>query len=249
MYYTLNLFGNELPLYGILFFSGIILSVFIGTLLIKKTKLEFFDFAGCAVYTMIGAFLGAKLLFVAVSIKEIIRLKLTLTEIVKGGFVFYGGLIGGTFGTIIYAKQFKINAYEFLDLFATVLPLGHAFGRIGCFYSGCCYGIAYDGIFSHVYHTSANLSTPLGVPLLPVQLIESAFLFILFFVLLITFIKTKRKGLPAFIYMLSYSVARFILEFYRGDLIRGIFLGLSTSQWISLVLFVTSFLFLTKKKT
>ena len=248
MIQNINLFENVIPLYGVLFFLGIFFSVLVGLLLIKKSKIAFFDFVACAIYAMIGAILGAKLLFVAVSLEEILRLQLSFITIVKSGFVFYGGLIGGFFGVIIYTKQFKLKSIKFLDCFATVLPLGHAFGRIGCFYSGCCYGIPYSGVFSHVYTNSNNYSTPIGIPLLPIQLIESSLLFVLFFMLLIIFIKCNIKGLPSLLYAICYSVMRFILEFFRGDTIRGIFLGFSTSQWISILIFIITIIFIIKQK-
>ena len=229
-------FGKEIPLYGICFFIGILVSVVIAYFLFKREKMEIFDFVCCAIYVLIGSIIGAKLLFVIVSIETIIEYNLSFIDIIKGGFVFYGGLFGGYLGAIIYGKQFKYNISNFITIAALVLPLGHAFGRIGCFFSGCCYGIEYHGIFSHTYYQSHNALTPLGVPLFPVQLLESALLFILFAVLMIIYAKKVHKHKMAEIYLFSYSIIRFALEFLRGDAVRGGFLGLSTSQWISLLI-------------
>ena len=225
------------------------MAVLFGFLLAKKKKVDLFDFLCCVVYTMIGALIVAKLLFVLVSLREIIQLKLNIIEVIKGGFVFYGGLLGGALGIWIYAKQFRTPVRGYVDIFAAVLPLGHACGRVGCFFAGCCYGMEYDGCCSVVYKTSTTLLTPLGVPLLPIQLIEAACLVVLFVVLMLLLCKAKvKEGNLALIYALSYAVLRFILEFFRGDKERGVFL-LSTSQYISLVIVaVVIFLLIRRKK-
>ncbi len=249
MYFTI--FGRDIPLYGIFFYTGILCAGLVAIAITKKRNIPIFDIVSCGAYTIIGAGIGAKLLFIAVSWKQIIEYNLSFIAILKGGFVFYGGLIGGILGLFIYSKQYKMNSVDFLDIFAVVLPLGHAIGRVGCFFAGCCYGIRYDGPFSYTYKVSAG-TTPLGVPLLPVQLIEALLLLILFTVLLSIFLKNPCKRLLSVkIYTFSYSIIRFILEFFRGDKERGALIGISTSQWISIML-VTSIIIIsilsTRKK-
>ena len=112
------------------------------------------------------------------------------------------------------------------------MPLFHAFGRIGCFLAGCCYG--------------KKLSTPIVIGTIefariPVQIIESMAEFILFIVLFILSKKNRDIDLLR-IYLVIYAVIRFADEFLRGDKIRGIYGGVSTAQWISLIiLFVYGF--------
>ncbi len=229
------IFSRQIPLYGILFYFGIAAAAAVAAAISKKRELPVYEIAYSAVYVMIGAILGSKLLFVLVSWQDIIKYQLSFIEIIKGGFVFYGGLIGGALGLFIYTRQFSLKMVNFLDIYATVLPLGHAFGRIGCFFAGCCYGIEYDGVLSFTYSLSAGL-TPLGVPLLPIQLIESVLLFVLFAVLIVLLSKLSANGIIFKIYLISYSVMRFVLEFFRGDAERGAFLMLSTSQWVSILI-------------
>jgi len=234
----ITLFGNEIPLYGLFWFGGILLACFVGYLILSKRSLPPFDFFAGACYAMIGAIIGAKLLFIIVSWKQITALNLSLLSVLKGGFVFYGGLIGGAAGLIIYAKQFKLPVSDFFDIGATVLPLGHALGRVGCYFSGCCYGMEYDGPLAVTYSYSYGL-TPINTPLFPIQLLESALLFILFAVLIILFLKhSQKRYLNLSVYITAYSVMRFVLEFFRGDKERGSVLSLSTSQIISLALLV-----------
>ena len=165
--------------------------------------------------------------------------------VLKSGFVFYGGLIGGAIGVFAALKIQKKDFFKIVDIYAVALPLGHAFGRIGCFFSGCCYGMPYDGWLSFTYTTALDASTPIGIPLLPVQLIEAGVLFALFATLLIVYLKApKHKGLCSLVYAYGYAIIRFTLEFFRYDAERGGFLGLSTSQWISVAIFVAATIWL-----
>ncbi len=241
-----ELLGRQIPAYGLFFYLGIALAAGSGMLLCRRKGTPRFDLIGSAVYTLIGAFLGAKLLFICVSAREIVALKLSFIDIWRGGFVFYGGLLGGILGMWGYAKQFKYSMRELAETYAAVLPLGHALGRVGCFFAGCCYGIPHSGILGYTY-TETLASTPIGVPLLPVQLIESAFLLILFFLLLLIYLKTGAGlGYTVPTYLLLYAPLRFVLEFFRGDRERGVLL-LSTSQWISLGIAATGLVLLGRK--
>lgn len=228
--------GREIPLYGICFWLGVLISVSILLALRSRRNIPWYDLAYSGVFTMIGAMIGSKGLFILVSWREILESGIPLINVLKGGFVFYGGLLGGLLGLWLYVTVYKLPLADFLDLYALALPAGHAVGRVGCFFAGCCYGIPYDGIFSYVYTETAG-QTPLHVPLLPVQLIESLCLLLLFTVNLLLFLRAPhRRGVPLGIYTLAYPVIRFVLEFFRGDRERGILLGLSTSQWVSLLL-------------
>lgn len=244
---NIEIFSLQIPIYGILFYLGIALAVCVAALISAKRKLPIFDIVGSAVYSMTGAVLGAKLLFIIVSFQQIRELFATypfadaLLSVLKGGFVFYGGLIGGASGLLIYVKQFKMRLSDFTDIYTTVIPLGHAVGRVGCFFAGCCYGIEYHGPFRYVYTSSAGM-TPLGVPLLPIQLIEAALLLVLFNVLLLIFLKSEHLYLCTAVYAIGYALLRFVLEFWRGDAERGLLWGFSTSQWISLAIFIGVFL-------
>lgn len=233
----IDFFGKQIPSYGLCFVAGIAMSACVAAGLIKKRKIAGIDLTGSAVYTMVGAIVGAKLLFIIVSWEQIQAYNLSFLDVLRGGFVFYGGLIGGVAGLFIYIKQFKLKLADFLDIYATVLPLGHAIGRIGCFFSGCCYGMkmSTNCFLCVTYEHPQNALTPQGVPLLAIQLIEAFFLFLCFLLMLTLFLKAhKLKGRLAYMYACVYAILRFILEFFRGDKERGGAFRLSTSQWISL---------------
>ena len=162
------------------------------------------------------------------------------------GLTFYGGLIGGV-GTyfLFYFLYTRKRAPEVLKeafiIAPAVITLAHAFGRIGCFLDGCCYGIETDNWIGVKFPDLPN-------KVIPTQLIESVFLFILAAIFItLAFKKKFIYSMP--LYMLSYSIFRFVIEFYRGDYRGKILLGLSPSQYICILLFIGSFVcyFLLKK--
>ena len=201
-----------------------------------------------ASFALIGGIFGAKLLSVLLSVKTIIEYNLSFENVIKNGFVFYGGLIGGAIGIIIYCVSFKISILRFFDTAAVILPLGSAIGRIGCLAAGCCYGRPTDSFLGVTYREPIDPTTPIGIPLLLSQLFETAYCSVLFIVLLILSRKKRRKGLLTCIYAGGYAAARFINEFFRYDAGRDFFLGLSTSQIISVLIILTIEVFFYSQK-
>ncbi len=234
----LNILGKSIPYYGILFAGGLVIGGLSALFRAKKRNIDRFDILCASVFAGIMGIIGAKLLSILTTMNYIIEYKIPFIEIIKNGFVFYGGLLGGTLGLLLYCKIFKLPFIDFADVFAVSVPLGHAVGRVGCFISGCCYGITYSGFPSVVYTNTVDVNTPLETPLLAIQLIESAALLVLYLVLCLLFYKSPKKGLCTTVYVISYAVIRFVLEFFRGDIERGVFLGFSTSQLISVCILI-----------
>lgn len=110
------------------------------------------------------------------------------------------------------------------------MPLGQAIGRIGCYFNGCCYGKEYTGIGAVDYIVNGNI-----VKVFPTWFAESLYCFILF-IIMFCINRKKCSGFYAVVYLVTYSIFRFWIEYYRGDDIRGIWKGLSTSQYISAVI-------------
>lgn len=239
----INIFGYEIATYGLIIFIGIFIGAIISIFYFSKffsVKKE--DIFYCILYAVIGLGIGAKLLYIITNIPFLIAnyqsldLFDTFLQMLKGGFVFYGGLIGGILGVLVYSKQFKISFKELLLILLPVVPLIHGIGRIGCLCAGCCYGMEYHGFGAITFHNS--LLAPNDVPLFPMQIVEAICNFVIFIVLLLTYKKFLGTYKTVGLYLVLYSVVRFTLEFFRGDLIRGIYFSLSTSQWISIVLFI-----------
>ena len=163
------------------------------------------------------------------------------------GIVFYGGLIGALIGVKVSEVLSHTNAKDYYTSIIPFLPLGHAIGRIGCFMAGCCYGrVCYGPLGMYFRHAVSGLSP--NVPVLPTQLIES-FLNVCIFLYLYKKTKNKRNDDEVLLdYIMIYSIIRFFLEFLRGDLIRGKYLFLYTSQWLSIGMICGVFFYKTFKK-
>lgn len=240
MFPIITIFGRDIPLYAVMAFMGaaamILLSVFIAK---KRGKIPSEDIFFMLLFAGIGCLIGAKLLYIIISVDVYWQPELSLSEnlenwyiiLTQGGLVFYGGLIGAFLGAFIYTKKYKLPIIESIETVVPAVPLFHAFGRVGCFLSGCCYGMEYDGLCS-VTFTHA-LAAPNNVSLFPTQMTEAIFNTILCIILCIIYFKKPRKGIVSGVYLISYSVMRFVLEFFRGDIIRGEAWIFSTSQWIS----------------
>lgn len=178
-----------------------------------------------------GGFLGAKILYWITRLPDIPSDPSILTNL-GDGWVVYGGLIGGLLAGWLYCKNHNLNFLEWLDLIVPQLALAQGFGRIGCFLAGCCYGV--ESSFGLIFPEESL--APAGISLFPTQLIMSAFDFGLSFFLQWFSNKKTFQGELGALYLIAYSIGRFIIEFWRGDGVRGVVNGLSTSQYIAIVM-------------
>ena len=147
------------------------------------------------------------------------------------GFVRFSDL-GGVLGGFLFCRYKKINFLSYFDLALPSVALAQGFGRIGCFLAGCCYGRPTDSPIGITFTNSAY--APNGISLIPTQLISSGLDFLHFFVLLYIARHKKAEGQVGGFYLIFYSIGRFILEYFRGDMERGSVGELSTSQFIAI---------------
>lgn len=169
-------------------------------------------------------------------------------EIWNGGLVFYGGLIAGALAFAAWCWVKRPDILRLTDILCVGIPLGHAFGRIGCFCHGCCWGkvsgsplaVTFPALSPVWGAHRASDTAARSLPVLPTQLFEAAALFVLFAVLI--FIYKKYKAYTAGVYMMGYAVIRFFIEFLREDPRPEAF-GLSSAQNVSLVLFAVGIAF------
>lgn len=237
----IQVFGKVLPTYGVLGILGVLLGLALALVRCKRFGLSRDDCMYLYVFSALGAMVGAKLLYLLTVLPQLIADLPLLTRApelfweryVSGGMVFYGGLAGAIVGAVIMARIFRWRLTSFFPVLVPAFPLIHGIGRIGCFCAGCCYGIQVP-VGWGVSFTQA-LAAPNHVPLLPIQLIEAGVEFLLCIVLLVCAERNVRPLRLLAIYFLSYAPARFVLEYFRGDAIRGSFWVLSTSQWLSIV--------------
>lgn len=250
MHVYTNILGREIPTYGLLIGNGVILANLIVLLyLMKKYKQDNLEnFLILEAYTFLGAFIGAKFLYLLLSYQYINWDRILdieyFNKVMQSGFVFYGGLLGGLLFLYIGGAIHKLPAGDYLRHYICMIPFIHSFGRIGCFEAGCCYGIPYSGYGAVVF--PENCSAPAGIPLLPVQLIEAALLMGLAVIILILQIyKAWKYTIET--YLISYGILRFVIEFFRFDEERGKAGVFSTSQIISVIVVGITVLVLRKR--
>lgn len=250
MFPSFEVFGRQIGMYGVLAVLGFAACVFVGSRLIKRYQINIYDFALTMIAAGVSLAVFACLLYGLTNIKVIIYAFShfdtlgfdgwwTCIRYSFSGIVYYGGFIGGAIGILIYtkyAKDVKGHRDHLLDIYAVLTPLFHTFGRIGCFLGGCCYGV--ESEIGFTVHNNTLNPTINDVNRFPIQLVESLCNLIIFLILLYLFKKGVMESRLIYIYMLTYPVVRFITEFFRGDVNRGFLFGLSTSQWISILLFV-----------
>lgn len=156
-----------------------------------------------------------------------------------GGFVFYGGVLL----SLVVIQLMNWRGWTQWAQFAVTLPalaFAHAIGRIGCFLAGCCYGTPSSGPWTiHLHQAERH----------PVQLYEAGLLLLLAWGLERLVRKGRSAKMLLATYLIGYSVIRFLLEFVRGDHIRGIWFGaLSSSQIVALLLVMVGIVLFWREK-
>ena len=241
MFPYLTVGTRQIPLYGCFAALGIMASL-LYTRRYEKTNGEYgADIDLALVYGLIGGVVGAKVLYLLINMEELISefhllfsdTNTYFEKYLSGGFVYFGGLFGFLAAIHLYAKIVRIPSDEIISPAVPAFALFHALGRVGCFFAGCCYGKPTKSIFGVVNHNSEI--APNEISLIPVQLFESAVEIVIFFVLLSLQKKHTSGRKIQNHYLLLYGVARFFLEFLRGDTDRGFIGLLSVSQIIALV--------------
>lgn len=216
--------------YGFMIAMGVLAAWFVAEQRARKLKLACEHIFYLVVWCAIGGFASAKILFWGTNWREFLQNPRQI--IGSDGFVVYGGIIGGILVGWLYCRIKKLKFLEYFDLMMPSIALAQGFGRIGCFLAGCCYGKETSGPLS-VTFTNSDFA-PNNVALIPTQ-IYSSFLDFAHFLLLLYVAKHKKAdGQVAACYLIFYSIGRFVIEFFRGDIERGSVGVLSTSQFISI---------------
>lgn len=231
--------------YGLFIAIGVIAALFTGEARAKKRGMDADVIYPMTFFCVVLGFAAAKVLFCIVEWKDFIAdPKRVLTG---SGFVVYGGILGGVLVAYLYCRAKKLHFADYFDLMLPSVALAQAFGRIGCFMAGCCYGRETDSCIGIAFTNSHY--APNGVKMIPTQLISSAGMFVIAGILFYYGRKERRKAKVGALYMILYSIGRFCVEFLRNDY-RGEVGILSTSQFISLfVLAAGLVLFFWKKKS
>ena len=218
--------------YGLMIAIGIFSAYCLAEYRARKIGLNDERVFGMTIWAVIGGILGGKILYYITILPQIFADPSLLYRDLLEGFVIYGALIGGFIGIVLYCHIWKMNLLSYLDLALPSVALAQGFGRIGCFLAGCCYGKETESVFSVIFQNSEY--APNHVALIPTQLYSSGLDFLHFLLLLLIARNKKEDGQVTACYLIFYSIGRFVIEFFRGDIIRGSVGILSTSQFISI---------------
>ncbi len=190
-----------------------------------------------AIYLIFAAFIGGKLFFYFEKPDYYFNPPSNMFKGFRTGFVFYGSLIFAIPTVIWYFRKNKFPVLPMLDLIAITGCIIHIFGRMGCFFAGCCYGVHSDGPLAITF-THPSSKAPLNEPLHPTQLYSVALIGSILGILLMLKRHKRFEGQLFFLYIMLYSIGRGVIEIFRGDTRRGFIIEdiLSHSQFISLIL-------------
>ena len=233
-----------LPTYGLMAALGLICGLMLIIHLGRQQGLDPEKLWNLGILAVLSGIVGAKALYLYNERAEYFqnpRQLFTLSTLQAGG-VWSGGVLLALILCVWYMRRNDMPILRTCDVFAPGLALGHAFGRIGCFAAGCCYGRETHVPWAVTFHNplaAEIVGTPLNVPLHPTQLYEFVVELAncLFLVWLIK--RKKFEGEILGTYLIIYGVARYFIEFFRGDPGRGEFIGfITTTQVIALLLVV-----------
>lgn len=218
----------KLPVFPLFLVTAVFLCILLFLRSAKYDTFFFYNLKRAMIFGVVFAGIGGKGLF---ALTQIGGQCLTFATLF-GGFVFYGGFIGAIIGLAIYCRIYQDRFFDLSDVFVSLLPLGQAIGRLGCYFNGCCYGMEYAGMLSVSYPANGHMTR-----VFPTWFFESLFCLLLFFAFW-RVSKKKKSGFYTSAYMMAYAAFRFVIECFRGDLIRGIWGVFSTSQIISIIVFI-----------
>jgi phosphatidylglycerol:prolipoprotein diacylglycerol transferase len=226
--------------YGVLLAAAYLLGLWMAATRARRAGLDANKVLDLGIWVIIAALVGAKALLFIVDFEQFTSSWQEFTTLLRSGGVFYGGLIAAVLVCIYQLRKHRLPLWTSGDLFAPGIALGYMVGRLGCLMAGCCFGKPTDVSWAITFTdpvANLNVGTPLNVPLHPTQLYESTTgLMILLLLILAERVWRGFPGRTFWLFVLLYSVSRFVIEFYRGD-DRGTPLWtLSTSQLISVVL-------------
>jgi len=232
-----------MPTYGLLVSLGVLLGLWISVRNSQKQGIDPDKAWNLGIIVVMCGIVGAKVLYIIVDWSDYAAHpgEIFSLNTLQAGGVFSGGLIGAFAAAAWYIRRHRMPALATCDAFAPGLAIGHAIGRVGCFAAGCCFGKPTDHFWGVTFTNPIAhelVGTPIGEALQPTQLFESAVELLNFFILAWMLKRKKFDGQVIGTYFFLYGVARFFLEYLRGDPGRGeVFGGIITgTQLVALCL-------------
>ena len=267
--FTLRLGGREIALhsYGVLIAVGLATGLALAYRQARRQGMDAGRVLDAAFWMIVAGLCGSRIVYGLVNAGEFARVCFhgggaprsagavlsdctRILAIWQGGLVFYGGIAGAALVGYRFTRREEWSFPMFGDLFAPALALGHAFGRLGCFAAGCCFGKVGGGAWAAAFPRGSvafdELAGMGAIPsgwnttpgLHPTQLYEAAGEFVIFIALLVLRPRLRRQpGMLLVTYLALYALLRFAVEMFRGDVVRGLVIGFETPRlagWLHL---------------
>jgi phosphatidylglycerol:prolipoprotein diacylglycerol transferase len=229
--------GAAIPSYGVFMGIGFLSACLVFAYLVKISGKDGGKAFELMLETMLVAIVASKV--VGIIFQDFGGDVSMWERLLKTGGVWYVGFLAGVAWMLIRGRSLGLATMSAIDCAAVAIPVGHAFGRLGCFLAGCCFGGRCDLPWAVTFTSelaNQHSGTPIHVPLHPVQLYEMTSEFLLAGFLAWWFLKKSRyPGQTGLLYLIVYALVRFSLEFLREDH-RGGLGAISTSQAIALMI-------------
>jgi phosphatidylglycerol:prolipoprotein diacylglycerol transferase len=214
--------------YGVFVALGVFLAIVVGRYLSRKEGIDPEALTDFYIYSIIMGFVGAKIALIVTDFKEFSAHPIEyLFQNIRYFGAFYGGFIVAALFAFYFIKKKKLSFWKVADITSVSLPLGQAVGRWGCFFAGCCYGAPTDLPWGLVFPAVPICSD--GTRIHPWPIYEFLLDISIFAFLFNFFPKRKFLGQSFIFYLIFYALGRFLLEFLRGDEIRGLYFNKTVS--------------------
>jgi phosphatidylglycerol---prolipoprotein diacylglyceryl transferase len=232
----------KIPGYGFMLAMGFLLSMYLAQRDAKKYNIiDEQKLANLFPFLIIAAAVGARLFHAIVERPAYFwDHPIDFFKVWDGGVTFYGGFIAALLAGYYYCRKHNLNMLKLYDFLIAYVPLGQTFGRLGCFLAGCCHGIPTSLPWGITITNPESVTRPLGVPLHPTQLYQALWNFMTFIIVYRGSRNRRFTGQNLLLFGMIFPVGRTIIEFFRGDEVRGYIINgvMTTSQGISLLIFV-----------
>jgi phosphatidylglycerol:prolipoprotein diacylglycerol transferase len=205
------------PAYGIMLVVSFLVAILFVRRAAKRFNIPPVVIENLAFYVMLGVIIGGRLLYVMFHWHQYEHDLFGILRIWEGGMMFYGGLLGGLVGGLLYLKKENIPVLTISDVIAPAIALGEFFTRIGCFLNGCCFGTPSSLPWAVKFPEEcvAGGSAVADFTLHPTQIYASLFGLALFFFLWQRLYKKHQTGEVFALYLIFSGIFRFSIDFIR----------------------------------
>jgi len=224
----------DIHTYGVLVAIGFIVGLAVAGRRARSEGIPAEQISDLGIWLIIAGMLGGKLFHIIFFWDDFIAgWHADGLRSLREGFVFYGGFILATLAAVVYAHRKRLPLAKLLDIFSPSVALGHAFGRMGCFFNGCCYGKPCALPWAVTFPPPHMMA---GIPVHPTEIYEALGNLAIFAGLSLFYRHKRFDGQVFWLYVLSYGALRLVVEFFRGDYYTFYFGGLTIGQIVAITM-------------